>query len=74
MSNPVRITDEERHRRQAAIDQSLASVRLEGLEPSEDAKAIARRYIEGELTVIEMGEEIRALNARQFGSVHVSGD
>jgi hypothetical protein len=74
MSDPVRIIDEERRRRQASVDRSMASVRLEGLEPSEGAKDIFRRYVEGEITIAEMSEQIRALNAREFGPVHISGD
>jgi len=67
-------TDQERAARQDCIDQSLASVRLEGLEPSEDAKAIFEQFVNGELTVDEMGEAIRAMHARKYGPVHISGD
>lgn len=63
----------ERAARQDAIDQAMASVRLEGLEPSEEAKAIAMRFVDGELTIQQMGEEIRAMNARKHGPVHLSG-
>jgi hypothetical protein len=66
--------DSERSVRQDAIDQALASVRLEGLEPTEEAMAIARRFAGGELTIAQMGEEIRALNARIYGPLHVSGE
>jgi hypothetical protein len=68
------ITDKERAERQARVTRAIASVRLEGLEPTDGAKAIFDRYIAGELTIEEVGEEIQALNARQFGPVHVSGD
>ena len=68
------ITDQERTERQARVARALASVRLEGLEPTEAAKAVFDRYIAGELTTTEMAAEIRGLNARQFGSIHVSGD
>jgi len=71
---PVRITEQERAEREARIERALASVRLEGLEPTDDGKAIFSRYIEGELTIDEMDDEIRALHAREFGSVHISGD
>jgi hypothetical protein len=74
MGTRVQITDQERAARRNGIEQSMASVRLEGLEPSDEAKAIAQRYVQGELTVEEMGAEIRAMNARKFGPVHVSGD
>ena len=68
------ISEQERAKRQQAVDNSLASVRLEGLEPNDAGHAIFRRYVDGELTIDEMDEEIRALHALQFGSVHVSGD
>lgn len=68
------ITDQERMERRARIGRAIASVRLEGLEPTPAAKAIFDRYVSGELTIDEMGVEIRALHAREFGPVHVSGD
>ena len=68
------ITDQERSDRKARIGRAMGSVRLEGLEPTGAATAIFERYASGELTVEEMGAEIRALNARQFGPVHLSGE
>jgi antitoxin VbhA-like protein len=70
----VTITDQERAERQARIERATASVRLEGLEPTDAAKSIFGRYVSGELTIEQMGAEIRALNAREFGPVHVSRD
>ena len=60
--------------RKANLDSAIASVRLEGLEPTGPALAIFHRYADGELTVDEMVEEVRDLNAREFGPVPVSGD
>jgi len=75
MSASIRpITDQERDERRARIERAVASVRLEGLEPTDAARAIFDRYVAGDLTIEEMGSEIRALNAREFGPVHVSGD
>jgi len=68
------ITERERVERQARIERAIGSVRLEGLEPTDAAKSIFQRYVDGELTIEEMGAEIRALNAREFGPVHLSGD
>ena len=68
------VPDPERAERQARVERAMASVRLEGLEPTDAAKAIFDRYVAGDLTIEEMGAEIRALNAREFGPVHVSGD
>jgi Antitoxin VbhA len=68
------IIEYEKAERQARIQRAIGSVRLEGLEPTEGAKLIFDRYVSGELTIEQMGTEIRALNAREFGPVHVSGD
>lgn len=68
------ITDQERTEREARVARAVASVRLEGLEPTEAAKAVFNRYIAGDLTTQEMAAKIRALNAREFGPIHVSGD
>ncbi|MFN7918974.1 MAG: antitoxin VbhA family protein [Bryobacteraceae bacterium] len=67
------ITALERAERQKDIDQSLASVRLEGLEPTDDAKVIFQRYVDGKIDIDGMIEEIRILNARKYGPVPVSG-
>jgi hypothetical protein len=66
--------DQEQAARQIYVDNALASVRLEGLEPTASAKAIFERYIAGEIGADEMSSEIQILNAREFGSVPVSGD
>ncbi len=68
------ITEQERAERRARVARAVASVRLEGLEPTDAAKAVFDRYVAGALTTDEMAAEIRALNAREFGSVHVPGD
>ena len=68
------ITEQERSERQARVSRAVASVRLEGLEPTDAAKAVFDRYVAGDLTTREMAAQIRALNAREFGPVHVSGD
>jgi hypothetical protein len=60
--------------RQARIKRAIASVGLEGLEPTDTATLIFDRYVSGELTIEQMGTEIRALNAREFGPAHVSPD
>ena len=70
--NPI--TDQERTERQARVTRALASVRLEGLEPTEAARAVFDRYVAGDLTTQEMAAEIQALNAREFGPIRVPGD
>jgi hypothetical protein len=68
------ITERERAERLARIERAIASVRIEGLEPTDTAMAVFDRYVSGELTIEKMGSEIRELNAREFGPLHVSGD
>jgi len=72
MALTLHITDRERAKRLEEVRQALASVRLEGLEPGEEAKAIFQRYVDGESTLDQMGEEIEALHEREYGPVHLS--
>ena len=68
------ITDRERAQRQARSERAIASVLMEGLEPTATARAIFDRYVSGDLTIEEMGAQIRALNVREFGPLHISRD
>ena len=56
------------------MDDALASVRMEGLEPSDEAKAIFERHVDGELTEAEMGAAIDALHDRKYGPVRLPRD
>jgi len=68
----LRITDRERAKRLDVVGQALASVRMEGLEPGDEAKAIFQCYVDGGLTLEQMGAEIEALHDRKHGPIHVS--
>lgn len=68
------ITESERITRSEYVAESLATLRLEGLEPCPETLALGDRYINGELTVMELGAEIRSLNARKFRPVPLSRD
>ena len=68
------ISQEERAERARQMDDALASVRLEGLEPSDEAKAIFDRHVDGELTEAEMGAAIDALHDRKYGPVRLPRD
>ena len=68
------ITDQERATRRDYVDESLATLKLEGLEPCVETLALSKRYIDGELTVMELGTEIRSLNARKFRPVSLRRD
>ena len=63
------ISAAERARRTRVYEEAFASVRLEGFELDEQAKALYQRYINGELTLAEVGSAIDRLNDREFGPV-----
>ena len=50
-----------RIKRERFVQNAIATVRLEGLEPSPEATEIWRRYVEGEISVERAGELVRAL-------------
>ena len=54
---------EDRTWRERFVQNAVANVRLEGLEPSPKALEIWQSYIEGEISVERAGELIRALPA-----------
>jgi hypothetical protein len=61
--------DQERARRAKQMENALANGRLEGLEPSEGAAAIFQRYVNGELTLEEMGRAIETYADREYGKI-----
>ena len=67
----LKITEQERAKRLDEVRQALASVRLEGLEPGQEVHFIYQRYVDGELTLEQMGAEIEALHDREYGPVPV---
>ena len=64
--------DRTRIQREKEVENALASVRLEGLEPSAEAKAIFQQYVDGDLTLKEMGSAVDQLLDRQYGPVRLS--
>ena len=65
-------TDVAREQRAKEIENALASGRLEGLEPSPGTIAIFQRYINGELTMEQMGAAIDACADCEYGPVRIS--
>ena len=63
------ITAAERAKRTRIYEEALASMRLEGFELDERSKALYKRYIDGALTLAEVGRAIDELNAGEFGPV-----
>ena len=68
------VKDEARALRAKEIANAIASGRLEGLEPSPGAMEIFQRYVEGELTLEQMGMAIDEYAGREYGPVHLSGN
>ena len=60
-----------RAERALQVDDALASVRMEGLEPSAEGVAIFQRYINGELTIEDMGLAIDDLLDKVYGPVRL---
>ena len=69
---PVTTIDRTRTQRAREVENALATVRMEGLEPSEEAKSIFQRYADGDLTLKEMGCAVDQLAERQYGPVCLS--
>ena len=68
----VKTLDQARMQREREVENALASVRMEGLEPSAEAQEIFRRYIDGEATLKEMGRAVDQLLDRQYGPLRLS--
>jgi hypothetical protein len=64
--------DRTRIEREREVENALASVRLEGLEPSAEASALFQRYVDGDLTLKEMGSAVDQLLDLQYGPVRLS--
>ena len=69
---PVTTIDRTRAQREREVANALASIRMEGLEPSDEAKCIFQRYADGDLTLEEMGRAVDQLADRQYGPVRLS--
>ena len=68
------ITDQGRAQRQREVENALASVRMEGLEPSDEAKASFQRYVDGELTSEELDRAFDMYFDRKYGPVRLPGN
>jgi len=60
-----------RIQREREVENALAGVRVEGLEPSAGAKAVFQRCVDGDLTLQEMGRTVDQLLDRQYGPVRL---
>ena len=64
--------DQTRIQREREVENALASVRMEGLEPSAEAQGLYQRYVEGDLSLEEMGRAVDQLLERQYGPIRLS--
>lgn len=71
---PATTTDRARIQRAQEVEDALASVRMEGLEPSAEALALFARYVEGELTSDELDRAFDAYFDRKYGPVRIPGN
>lgn len=62
-----------RQQRAREVENAVASVRLEGLEPSEAAMAIFQKYVDGEVTSEELDRAFGEHLDRQYGPVRLPG-
>ena len=65
----ISTTDRARTQRAKDVENALASGRLEGLAPSPEAMEIFQRYIEGALTLEQVGAAIDAHADRVYRSI-----
>ena len=70
VTRPITVT--EHARRTRVYEEALASVRLEGFELDDQTRALYQCYINGELTLAEVGSAIDELDDREFGPVFQS--
>ena len=68
----VKTLDQARIQREREVENALASVRMEGLEPPAEAHGIFQRYVNGDLTLLEMGHAVDQLLDREYGPVRLS--
>ena len=68
------IPDVEREQRTSEAEHGLASVRLEGLEPTDDAKALFGRYVDGELSAAELECAFAILFNLKYGPIRLPGN
>ena len=68
----VTTLDQTRIQREREVENALASVRMEGLEPSAEATGMFQRYVEGDLTSEELDRAFDRYFDRKYGPVRLS--
>jgi len=67
-------TDRAQEQRAREVENALASVRMEGLEPSQETASLFQRYVDGELTSEELDLAFAAYLDSQYGPVRLPGN
>ena len=65
------IVEYDRAQRALAVENALATVRLEGLEPSAASHALYQRYVDGELTEDQLDIAMAELLDRDYGPIRI---
>jgi hypothetical protein len=68
----VKTLDQARIQREREVENALASVRMEGLEPSAEATGMFQRYVEGDPTSEELDRAFDRYFDRKYGPVRLS--
>jgi Antitoxin VbhA len=68
----IKTLNQTRLQREREVENALASVRMEGLEPPAEAKSVFQRYVNGDLSLEEMDRAVDQLLERQYGPVRLS--
>lgn len=66
--------DRAKIQRAREVENAMATVRMEGLEPSEETKALFQRYVDGELSSEELDRAFEAYLDREYGPVRLPGN
>lgn len=74
MAGVIQITETERAEREDRVRRTIGHLRIEGMDLDSEARSLFDRYVEGELSMEELGAAIHALNDRDFGPVRLPRD
>lgn len=66
------ISEQERAKREQALLDTMANLRIENLHLDEESKLVFQRHVDGEIDFEEFRAAIDELNERRFGPVSVS--
>jgi hypothetical protein len=65
----ITTTDRTRTQREREVENALASVRMEGLEVSSEARTMFQRYVDGDLSSEELDRAFDRYFDRKYGPV-----